>query len=234
MSYELADAPDQSEWDAFIVSHASEITAIDADALERGERNAQRAAVGRRLARRAARRGRRARPDAIVEELTAEADQPISVEEAAPSPQPSDRMLVAEVPSAGGRWHQVHFNEPAIDRYFRAKPNTPDRVYLFRLDPSGEVVAEPARPVVYSPSNVNHKIEFSAHSGEAYPAAGKPILVLRELGLRTHLYVMLFPGEPGHAEMLGLLGAEPPIGLGVPRVITTRARVLASWPSLPI
>jgi hypothetical protein len=105
---------------------------------------------------------------------------------------------------------------------------------MFRREPSGAVQAEPARPVVFSSTNVNHKIEFGAHAGEDYPANGPPILVVRELGLRTHIYVMLFPGEPGHTEMAGLLTAEPKIGRGVPRVITNRARVEAAWPSLPI
>jgi hypothetical protein len=236
LRYEPDSAPDQSAWDTFLLEHEAEITSIDADALDRGERNGQQARLGRRLARRSRRprRDLRVRPEAVLEEITGEAEVPISVEEASPQPAPTDRMLVAEVPRAGGRWHQVHFNEPAVRDYFRARPGTPDRVYMFRREPSGAVRAEPARPVVFSSANVNHRIEFGAHAGEGYPPDGPPILVVRELGLRTHIYVMLFPGESGYTEMAGLLAAEPKIGRGVPRVITNRALVEAAWPYLPI
>jgi hypothetical protein len=233
LRYDAAAPPDQTEWDAFLATHAAEISPIDAEALERGERNARVAAAGRRLARRTARRTRAA-TEALAEETVETAVEVAAAEAIETQPEPTDRMLVAEVPRAGGRWHQVHFNEPAIRDYFRALPGTPDRVYLFRYEPPGTMVAEPARPVVFSDVNVNHKIEFGAHAGEPYPTDGAPILVLRELGLRTHLYTMLFPGDDGYAEMSGMLAAGPSIGRGAPRVIATRARVATLWPTLPI
>lgn len=231
--YEAAAPVDQSEWDQFLLNHRDEITDIDDDALERGDRNGERVQLGRRLASRRGRRGGpRPKPGAAIEEIIAEADGALTVDETAP--QPTDRMLVAEVPSAGGRWHQIHFNEDVARIYFRARPATADRVFLMRYEGGRATVPEPPRPVVMPPRNRNHRIEFGARPGTAFPAGGRPILVLRELGVRTHMYLMLFPGESGYSDVASLLATEPSVGRGVPRVITTRARVVAAWPGLPI
>lgn len=233
LRYEAAAPVDESQWDQFLISHRDEITEIDLDALERGERNAERAQLGRRIAQRRGRRGGlRTKRGAVAEEIIAEPDGAITVDDTVP--QPADRMLVAEVPSAGGRWHQVHFNEDVARTYFRARPATADRIFLMRYESAGMVVPEPPRPVVMPPRNRNHRIEFGARPGAAFPAGGRPILVLRELGVRTHIYQMLFPGESGYSEMAALLAAQPSVGRGVPRVITTRAQVLAAWPGVPI
>jgi len=237
LRYEPGASPDQTEWDRFLADHGGEISEIDDDALERGDRNAERVSLGRRNVRRRVRVRRGARPphpEAVAEELAAAGEVVTTLEEAAAPPQPTDRMFVAAVPAAGPRWHQVHFNVAAIRRYFRARPRTADRVYLFRWEPPGMVVQEPPRPVVFSRANVNHKIEFGARAGQAYPTGGPPVIVARELGLRTHLYLMLFPGEPGYSEVSDLLASYPRIGPGMPRVITTRASVVAAWPGLPI
>ena len=124
-------------------------------------------------------------------------------------------MLVAQVPRGSDRWQQIGFSVPATEQFFRALPATQDRVFLWRREPSGEVVAERPRPIVYSNINVNHRIEFGAHHGDAYPTAGAPIIVVRELGLRLHLYMMLFPGEHGYAEMQILVTSRPNIGRGM-------------------
>ena len=230
LRFDAATPPDDSEWDAFLANHGDEISLIDADALERGLRNAQRSRLGRRIARR---RPTRVPVEAVGEELGG-GEEARQLDEI-PDGKPDDRMLVATVPAAGGRWHQVHFNEPAIRLYFRARPGTSDRVFLYRLEPGGTVVAEPPRPVVFSAAtNRNHKIEFGARHGSAYPTAGPPILVLRELGQRQHLYILLFPGEPGYTEMESLLSVERTIGPGVPRALVTRGRLEAVWPAVPL
>lgn len=225
------DSPvDQTEWDRFLAEHDDEIVDIDEEALERGERNGLRVSLGRRIARRVPRG--RLPTEAPDEAAVSVEEEVVDLDETA-APEAADRMLVAEVPKASGRWHQVHFNAPAITDYFRARPNSPDRVLLYRIEPGG-AVAEPPRPVVYSKRNKNHKIEFRAHPGESYPVSGPPIVVLREIGIRTHSYKMLFPEEAGYAEMTAFLAANERIGRGTRRVITTRASVAAAWPSVPV
>jgi hypothetical protein len=229
--YEPTTAPNESEWERFLVEHDEEISEIDDEALERGARNAQRIAAARGAARRPRRRGRVEEPAATI---AIEEEEVEFLSEVSAPPAALDRLLVAAVPGAGGRWHQVHFNVEAVRDYFRARPHTSDRVLLHRLEPGGLVVVEPPRAVVLSGVNRNHKIEFGAHAGADYPTAGRPILVLREIGLRSHTYVMLLPGDPGYIEMTQFLATNPSIGRGAPRVISTRAGVEAAWPGLPL
>lgn len=222
------------EWDRFLEDHAAEISPIDHDALERGARNAERNAAARAAARtgRAKRRGRvrEEEPEATTEggtevELAAESS---------PTPESTDRMLVAYVPKAGGRWHQVHLNVDVIAQFFKARPNSPDRVRLARLEAGGTVVHEPPRRVLLSEANKNHRVEFGAAAGVPYPTSGPPIIVLRELGLRSFNYVMLMPDEPGYEPLSKLLASSESIGKGVARTIKTRKEVTAAWGGLPL
>lgn len=226
LRYGAHEVPDQTDWDRFITDHAGEISGIDADAIERGARNRERVQLGRRVARRTARGARRPLP-ATADEIAAATEE--LAQEVVPA---GDRVLIAAVPRASRRWHQVHFNRAAVEQYFRAKPNSADRIFLSRLE-GGQVIAEPPRPVVYSAVNVNHKIELGARAGAAYPEA-PPIVVMRETGVRQHLYVMLFPGEPGYAEMTAFLVGRQAIGPGAPRAIGTHGEVATAWPAVPI
>jgi hypothetical protein len=233
--FDANDPPDQSEWDRFLAEHAADITDIDDDALERGQRNGERVAASRGAARagRARPRGR-VRAEEAEEAVAAATEESALPEEVAPEATGDDRMLVAEVPKAGGRWQQVHFNEDVTRLYFRASPHSSDRVVLYRLEPGGGLVREAARPVILSGTNLNHRIEFGSHRGVAYPDSGRPLLVLREIGLRTHTYAMLMPGEPGHAEMERFLSSHPSVGRGMRRVISNRSEVSRFWPGLPL
>lgn len=229
--YPAGSGASVSELDRFLVDHEDEIVDVDDEALERAARNGVRVALAKRAARGAPSGSKQ--PAGSDEAAIAVEEEVVDLAASAPS-DPADRVLVAYVPRAGGRWHQVHFNEPAIREYFRAAPNSGDRVVLYRVDIGGAAYAEPPRPVVFSDANVNHKIEFGAHAGERYPAGGPPILVLREIGLRTHSYVMLLPGEAGYSETDTLLKSLPSIGRGARRAITTLTVAQAAWPGLPI
>lgn len=231
--FKKAETPDFSAWDDFYTRHVAEITAIDVGALERGDRNRLRATSVRTTARGApASADEKAAAAAAATEGEQDAEAPLA--DLVPDLSVAARMLVAEVPRAAGRWHQIHFNRDVSQQFFRAAPGTSERVFLRRLDGAGSVVLEPPRPVVLSAVNLNHKIEFGAHHGDPYPAAGRPVLVIRELGLRQFLYVMLMPGDAGHAEMNTFLAANPSLGRGLRRVISDRATVRAAWPGLPI
>lgn len=222
---ELGASADLTAWDAFLQRHASRIKPIDDEAKEIAESNR----IARVTSRRRVSGAVETESDVASEEAVAEDESA-----AAPGLEGNQRMLVAEVPRAGGRWNQVHFNREAVRDYFRAAPNSSDRVFLYEVRPDGSLGAVEARRVVYSATNVNHKIEFGAHHGDAYPSAGPPILVLREIGTRMHRYVMLFPGEAGYNEMTSLLGSTPSIGRGAQRIIVTASIVEAAWPGCPV
>jgi len=207
-------------WDRFLGEHAPDIRAIDAAALERAARNVVlRARRGL---------GEPAEPDVVVPGFS-ESDVVVPV-----AALTGERILVAEVPRAGGRWHQVHFNREAIDDFFQVRPNSDQRVYLTECLQDGRFGEQEMRPCVLSQTNMNHKIELGSHHSAEYPASGRPIAVFRELQARSFAYMLLMPGDPGHREMTRLLRQVESIGRGVPRVITTIADLRRAWPACPL
>jgi HKD family nuclease len=211
-----------SVWDDFLERHAENIGEIDERALEQAREN--QAAI------------RTARPkirEAVPEaEPTVDDDEDIREET---EHSPDDRVLIARVPAAGGRWHQVHFNKDVVGEYFRIAPHSEQRLFLREVSEDGSLGEEEIRPVVLSKKNLNYKIEVAARRGEAYPAGGlPPILVFRELGLRNFRYMLLMPNEEGYDEMMHLTDTLPSIGRGLPRVLTTYSNLKAVWASCPL
>lgn len=203
-----------SSWDRFLQDHRQHIRPIDDDALERASRN-----VSKRRKDADATRGRRAE--------TATAATAVSSGELG-------RFLVARVPKAGSRWHQVHFNQAVIDQFFRVTPQTAQRVYLTQVHLDGNIGEAEVRPCVYSERNRNMKIEIGSHRGHAYPEAGPPIAVFRELGVRSFRYMLLMPNEAGYEQMYGLTNTLPPVGRGLPRVITSGDGIRDVWEECPL
>jgi hypothetical protein len=146
----------------------------------------------------------------------------------------AEQVLVAQVPMAGDRWSQVHFNVDVTERFFRVTEGEEKRVRLERVDRQGNVIAEYDRPLVISPINRNLKIEFDFHPVRDYPAEGRPILLVLELSIRHFRYLLLLPGEGGYEEMLVLNQSFPSIGQGVPRIISYLDEVELRWPSCPL
>ena len=221
--FEPEERVNLSDWDNFILRWGPLITEIDDEALETAERNA------RRLQRlRTAAKGTSTKPGVgmVVSDGQAHETPALGVEDL------GETLLVAQIPRAGNRWSQVHYSAEIIENYFEAQRGDP--VFLRRFDNPN---VEEAR-VVYSTSNMNYKIELGAASeaGE-YPAEGRPVVLFRRESLerRRHRYILLMPGEVGHAEMTTLAEAtfEGPTNQ-MRRVIVTRNRILAVWPECPL
>lgn len=210
---------DVSSWDRFFAEHVAEIRAIDEEALERAGRNVM--------------RGRRRRPDVEPEPGAPGEGGPTEPDIELPVGS-TDRFLVARVPKAGGRWHQIHFNIDVIREFFRVRHDTTQRVYLVECHQDGSFGQQEVRPCVYSEANKNLKIEIASHHGAPYPDAGPPIAVYRELQARSFAYMLLMPGDPGYTEMFELTETLPRVGRGVPRVITDSATVSRVWATSPL
>lgn len=212
---------DFSPWDRFLTDHADDIRPIDRHALDRAAQNTAR---GRR---REAEPASGAPPSAGPADFDTTRDVEVPVGG-------TRRFLVARVPKAGNRWQQVHFNVPVIERFFRVRPNTTQRVYLVECRPDGTFADEEVRPCVYSDTNRNLKIEIASHHGEPYPDAGPPIAVYRELHARSFAYMLLMPGDPGYDAMFDLTKTSVSVGPGARRVITDRDHVRRAWPTSPL
>lgn len=209
---------DVSALDDFLERHEGEIRAIDDEALERAARNLVRPIEGARRAGGAVvRRPRRARVPAGRPAPTAE----------------FDRILIALVPRAGGRWAQVHFNTDVVREYFRTTDLQTQRIYLTQVADDGTRSDVEVRPIVFSESNRNHKIEIGAARGLEYPDT-PPVLVLRERQLRVFDYMLLFPGQDGYESLVELTERLPTVGRGFPRVIADMATLEAAWANCPL
>jgi hypothetical protein len=195
---------DTTCFEEFLERHVENVRDIDDRAHERAARN------------RFIRRARTARPSpALV------------ADEAGGS-----AVLVADVPAAGDRWSQVHFNKDVIEAFFKVRRPRTERVYLRRLAERG--LHEEVRPVVYSKSNKNFKIEIAAAKHLAYPPNGRPILVMVERAARAFDYMLLMPGDVGHAQMDRLMDNRPSIGKGLRRIRTDLRDLHQSWPGCPL
>lgn len=205
------EAIDLSSLNAFIARHEADIRPIDQAALDRAALN-----IVRPVAALPGPRAPQLRPPRAV-----------------PREAVLDRILLAQVPAAGGRWSQVHFNTQITEQYFRVTDVATQRVYLTSIDAAGLRGEEEVRPVVFSQANGNHKIEIAAAKGLDYPES-PPLLVFRERQVRCFDYMLLMPDSPGYGELLGLSQALPTIGRGLRRAITDMATLSQAWPACPL
>lgn len=145
----------------------------------------------------------------------------------------TEPVLVAQVPKAGGRWHQVHFNMDVGRRFFRVEEGEDKSVSIERISAAGRILGSDTRRLVLG-VNRNYRLEFDFSPDEDYPGDRRPLLVIVEVGLRRFRYVTLMPAQPGHEEMLRITGALESIGGGLPRIITTLDEVELRWPGCPL
>ena len=214
---------DVSALDDFWGRHADAIRLIDDEALERADRNIiRRIHDGQQTHRVAfALPPRNRRPRRLVPVL---GEDRVAI---------ADRILIAQVPRAGGRWSQVHFNADVVQQYFRLVDFGTQRVFLSQVSPDGVRSDVEVRPCVYSQTNKNHRIEFGAALGMDYPET-PPVLVLRERQLRVFDYMLLLPNSDGYAESMELTNRLPSVGRGMARVITDLDTLEGAWPECPL
>ena len=141
----------------------------------------------------------------------------------------TEMCLVAEVPGAGDRWQQVHFNMDIARQFFNLEAGGERSITLERIGSSGRLVSRSSRQLVLPESNRNSRIEFDFGEKVPYPGPNRPIVVVVEADYLTYRYRTLMPGEDGHGEMQALLAAGPSIGRGVRRRIVTLDDVEAYW-----
>lgn len=141
-------------------------------------------------------------------------------------------VLLAEVPKAGPRWHQVGFNLAVKDRFFRITDQS-RQLTLERVGQDGIILSTVQTPFVYSDINKNPRVEFDFNV-EKYPDDGSPILAVLELGIRRFRYVDLLPGDPGYKEAFDLNQSLPRLGKGLKRSLTNLDALELHWPKCPL
>jgi hypothetical protein len=145
-----------------------------------------------------------------------------------------DEVLVAEIPRSGDRWAQANFDIETYENFFGAKVGSQRRVMLYHVDEAGDLAPVESRPSVEVASQ-NYRFELAAASGLPYPAKGRPIGVFARLSTGQFMYMLLFPGDPGHAEMEQLLATSWAGRQDRMRRLTFEAsEVRDAWPECPL
>jgi hypothetical protein len=143
----------------------------------------------------------------------------------------TEMCLVAEVPGAGNRWQQVHFNIDIARQFFNLEPGMNRSITLERIAASGRLVERTSRQLVLSEVNRNPKIEFFFGTGANYPAQPcRPLVVVVEAAYLTYRYRTLMPSDAGYEGVVNLLAAGASIGKGLRRRIVTLDELEAYWP----
>jgi hypothetical protein len=145
----------------------------------------------------------------------------------------SELVLVAQVPKAGGRWHQVHMNAEVMRRFFRLQRDAVVEASFERVGRDGRLHGVAKRALVFSEANKNPKIEFDLRDAPDYPDI-PPILLVLEIELRRFRYMLVMPSDSGYDEMTRLNAAHDSVGRGLRRVISTLAEVELRWPGCPL
>lgn len=144
----------------------------------------------------------------------------------------TELCLVAEVPGAGSRWKQVHFNMDVARQFFNLEPGMDRSITLERISAAGRVMERTSRELVFPESNRNSRIEFSFGAVTDYPiGSSRPLVVVVESGYLTYRYRTLMPNDPGYDGVINLLAAGPSIGRGVRRRIVTLDELETYWPN---
>ena len=143
----------------------------------------------------------------------------------------TELCLVAEVPGAGDRWKQVHFNLDIARRFFNLEPGMDRLITLERISVAGRVAERTCRQLIIPESNRNSRIEFSFGAITDYPPGpDRPLVVVVESRYLTYRYRTLMPGDTGYDGVISLLAAGPSIGRGVRRRIVALDELETYWP----
>lgn len=225
VTFRESDRVSLDDWDKFINRHASELVDIDENIMSLAEKNKP--------------KYRRRRKIEEEDKPQQEEEMPVEIETQpyVEAPPTEVKILVARVPGAGGRWHQLHLNEEIVNDFFRIKPNSSQRLDLQEVKQDGSLGrADPPRPCVMSSTNKNRKIEIGARRDEEYPSDRNtpPIIIFCEMGVRRYNYILLMPDEPGYQEMLNFTATHPSVGKGLRRVITNLEEIKNVWSSCPL
>jgi len=146
------------------------------------------------------------------------------------------RILIRYVPRAGKRTSQVHFTREIAENYFGFVLGQQRTIRLQQIQPGGASSPIEIRPLVYSESNRNCRIEVAGarELGEQYPASGqRPIIVFEEIEEDLFRYLPLLPGDEGYAELAAHLDSLPRSRALASDVISL-GELLQIWPDYPV
>ncbi len=172
----------------------------------------------------------RAKIQKAVKETDAEALA--SLEEGAAEAASLNPFLIAEVPK--NRPGQADFGIDTYQGFFGVTIGKPREVTFYQVRTDGSLARPEHRHAVAVKSS-NYRFEVEALSGLHHPANDHFILVFERIGKSEYRYVLLKPGEAGHASVQKFLNDNYFVsGNSKRRVVVTQSDVQAAWADNPL
>ncbi len=205
-------------WSGWLAAHDSALVGLDdPQAIERAKAN----------------RTQRARIRKVLELPEAEGEVAEEIVDEIVQDEFPSSVLLAEVPKSGNRWNQVNFDVQTYQQYFGVTLGSPKTVQFHQVHNDGSLAAAEVRHAVAVKSR-NYRFEVGAAHGMTYPANGNPIVVFEKLTDTTFKYVLLMPGEAGHALVQNLINTSSLSTGKKRRVVVTVNHLRAAWPGSPL
>lgn len=141
-------------------------------------------------------------------------------------------FLIAEVPK--NRPGQADFGIETYQGFFGVTIGKAREVTFYQVRSDGSLAPPEHRHAVAVKSS-NFRFEVEALSGLQHPADGHFILVFERIGKSEYRYVLLRPGQAGHASVQKFLNDNYFVsGNSKRRVVVTQSDVQAAWPDNPL
>lgn len=141
-------------------------------------------------------------------------------------------FLIAEVPK--NRPGQADFGIDTYQGFFGVTIGRPRNVTFYQVRPDGSLARPEHRHAVAVKSR-NYRFEVEALSGLKHPDSGHFILIFERIGKSEYKYVLLKPGEAGHASVQKFLNDNYYVsGNSKRRIVVTRSDIEAAWAGNPL
>jgi len=212
-------APDaaalEAQWAKWVADHQDNLLSVD------DPRVAAQAALNAKT---------RVKIQGAVNETDAEALA--ALEEEAVEAASLNPFLIAEVPK--NRPGQADFGIDTYQGFFGVTIGKPRQVTFYQVMPDGSLAPPEHRQAVAVKSS-NYRFEVEALSGLQHPANDHFILVFERIGKSEYRYVLLKPGEAGHASVQKFLNDNYFVsGNSKRRVVVTHSDVQTAWVNNPL
>jgi HKD family nuclease len=155
---------------------------------------------------------------------------------ASPPPAVTSEVLIAEISKNVDERTQLDVGIDMFTGFFGAKPEG-GHILIQAVDSGGELQEVEGPRAIFPTKSHNYRFEARAGAGRKYPAegTGRPFGVFVRMPDGIFRYQLLWPQEPGHAEVDALLTARVgPAKNRMRREIVTLAELRAGWPSAPL
>lgn len=143
-------------------------------------------------------------------------------------------ILIRDLPRAGNRSKQVHFNMDIKDNYFRLNVNTTIQIQQVFQDSSSAKIED--RVLLLSPVNRNVKIEVNGAEclDYNYPTNGnRPILIFNKINDTFFTYMLLLDTDNGYTQLNNYLLSLPK-SKSLTYKITNIQTLLFLWHDCPL